>query len=215
MKQDHLTILLAYFALLLSGCSGKEATEGIAAWATLAATVIALVAIINSNRQLKDQIRVQNEFERKRIESNYLAQALYTVRSGMKEAQVFISAWTHYQAQRKSRTEEETEDEKAIRREFAVAWRKFDDDLAAALDVFRAVESESDLVTALQEAYDSSTNLFELLMNKADLFGSEEAMMATNEARQVEQTTDRAAKLLARRLSEVFRGAEPHGRADG
>jgi hypothetical protein len=207
MRQRHLRILVTCLAALISGCSGKDITEGIAAWATLAATVIAFIAIVNSNRQLKSQIRVQNEFERKRIESNYLAQALYVVRGGLKEAQVFISAWTHYQAHRKTRAEGETQDEKAIRREFAVAWRKFDDDLMAALDIFRAVEGESDLVTALQGAYDSSTYLFEFLINRDDAFTSEEAMMMTDEARKVAQTTDSAAKLLAGRLSEVFRNA--------
>lgn len=211
MRQAYRAVLVCHAYGLLSGCTGRtdwaSTNEGIAAWATFAATVIALVGVIVANRQFRDQVRTQTELERKRIEASYLGQALYIVRSGLKEAQVFISAWTYYKSRRRVQTEEETGDEKAIRREFAVAWRKFDDDLAVAIDVFRAAEGESELVTTLQKAYDSSTDLYEMLITQTDSFASEEAMMATTQARAVVQATDEAAKLLAGRLSEIFRAA--------
>jgi hypothetical protein len=226
MVERYLVVTVCV-CMFLSGCARAAPDGSIEAWATLAAAIIAVIAIINSNWQLKRQIensdqqlreqisnsnqqlqeqfRAQNEFERKRIEAEYLGKALYIVRSGLKELQVFISAWTHYQARRMEHASEETQDEKAIRRELTVAWRKFEDDLEAALEVFKKAENESPLAQALQEALNSSIALYGFVTERTGDFKSEDDMMARDEAKQVVGATNRAAELLAERLSRLFR----------
>jgi hypothetical protein len=199
---------LAVLSLFLVACiQGAANHEAIAAYSSLFAAIVAAFSAIYSILQVRNQIRIQSDFERRRLEERYLSQAMYAIHDCWRAAQTFVAAWNHRRSATRDPNRELSDDEKAMRREFMEAFWKFDSDLASSVNVRKAAEGSSELVRAIESAHLHAISLFDLVMENPDAFESESALMETEQAKSAKKSAEIAADLLARRLSDVYKKA--------
>ena len=124
--------------------------EAVAAYSGVFTVIVAAFSAVYSIVQVRNQIKIQSDFEHMRLEERYLSQAMYAIHDCWRAAQTFVAAWNHRRGEPRRPDRELSDDEKVMRREFMEAFWKFDSDLASAVNVRKAAEGNSELVRAIE-----------------------------------------------------------------
>lgn len=201
-----LSALVLFLVLFVVFVATQRTVNGLTAWSTFAAVVLALVSSAFSIWQLHRQLRTQNELAQKKIEEEYLARALYVALDCYKAALVYRSAIAEIEHSRGGDSSVDSEDKKAARRDLYSAWKRFDSDMKACITVIGASQGESCLVSALNRAYKASESLYSKLMDsKASLEAEKELAESLPELATAKCEADAAREELAARLRELYR----------
>ena len=205
-------ILLAFLVAAPQSAHAQPAaaslTETVAAWSTFAAAVIALGGTAYSIYTVKEQIRVQNFFARRRIEEEYLTRALYVTWNCYKGALVFASAWIDCREHGHdvAAKGDYTEDQKRHRSDFVEVWQHFDREISATVAVVCSAEGDTRLLRCLKELISASAALYDYLMQSAnaDLIESEEALDMLPLTVDARRAAEAASMALADRLNSLY-----------
>lgn len=183
----------------------------LAAYATFAATFIALWTSIWSVRQVKKQIRIQNDFERRRLEEGYLRDALNVVHEFFFSAQAFVASINQFEAYAENNNFSEKEKAPFLRefqKDFRDSWKHFDRTISATIRILEASPGDNhSLINELKELFKTSANLHDLLLdNPGSSRNYKDDLDLQNEpkAQVVKTCADAAAKSISTKLGSLY-----------
>jgi hypothetical protein len=185
--------------------------NALAAYATVGATVVALIAAIWSIKQVREQIKIQNDFERRRLEEGYLRDALNIVHGIFFSAQAFVASTNQFDiyAEENEFTEKEkTPFLREIQKDFRDSWKHFDQVISATIRILENTQGANRaLLDELRVLFHASANLHDLLLdNSGSSRNYKDDWDLENEPRAqlVKRSADAAAASISQRLASLY-----------
>lgn len=185
--------------------------SALAAYATFAAAFIALLTSIWSIRQVKQQIKIQNDFERRRLKEGYLRDALNIVHDFFFNAQAFVASINQFETYAETNNFNEKEKSPFLRefqKDLRDLWKHFDRTVSATIRILEASPGDNlNLVNELKELFKTSANLHDLLLdNPGSSRNYKDDLDLQNEpkAQVVKTCADAAARSISTRLGSLY-----------
>lgn len=186
--------------------------DRVSAWGTAAAAVIALVAVLFSMWQVRKQIALQMDFERRRLEEGYLRNMLHVVHDCYAAAQALVSDWTEFNAYARKKGFEEAAiwpHKNSMRQEFHRAWDRFNHEVLATILLLRSTDGrDSQLAAKLDAVRQSADKVHDHLLDNPgtlDSYASEDEFNRHPDAVTLATLSGSVAEALADRLSKLYR----------
>jgi hypothetical protein len=185
--------------------------NAIAAYATFAAAFIALITACWSIRQVRKQVEIQNDFERRRLEEGYLRDALNIVHDFYFSSQAFVAAINQFDVYAQDNDfaeKEKTPFLREIQRELRESWKHFDRTISATIRILENSQVENHvLLSELKVLYNASASLHDLLLDtpgSSRKYKDDLDLEREPKAQVVKKSADAAAGYISKRLASLY-----------